>query len=60
MEFGFQCNKCSVGGSVARANAANVSIIRFIHNIYTGEKIVSSKIIAVTNVVITATTLTHS
>ena len=55
---GFLFNNASVGGSVARARAARVSIIKLIHNIYTVDKIASFKITADINVAITAATLT--
>lgn len=32
-EYGFLCKSYSLGGSVAKANAARVSMIKFTHNI---------------------------
>jgi hypothetical protein len=35
LEYGLSFSNASLGGSVANARAAKVSIIRFTHNIYT-------------------------
>lgn len=55
--YGFLFSSPSYGGSVANASAAKESIIKLNQSIYTGEKIASFKIKALTKVVITATTL---
>jgi hypothetical protein len=50
----------SLGGSVARARAANESMIRLIHSIWTALNIASLRTMAETKVVMTATMLTVS
>jgi len=53
-------NSCLLGSSVAWANEANESIIRFIQSNWMGYKGDSFKIQAPTNAVIKATTFTVS
>lgn len=59
-ECGFRSNNYSVGGSVASASEARVSIMRLIHNIWIGFRIYCLMTAAPIKVVATATTLTHS
>jgi hypothetical protein len=54
---GFLSSKASEGGSVARARAANVSIIRFTQSIYTAVSGGSLNIIAPENTMNRATKL---
>jgi len=54
---GFLSNKASEGGSVARARAANVSIIRLTQSICTAVRGGSLKIIAPENTIKSATKL---
>lgn len=58
LPYGFLLSKFSFGGSVARARAPNVSMIKLIQSICTAEKMASLKTMAATKVVRTATTLT--
>ena len=60
LEWGLRFSSYSVGGSVARAKDANVSIIKFIHNIWIGFKISCLRRPAPIKVMQTATTLTVS
>jgi hypothetical protein len=56
--WGFLFNNSYEGGSVAKAKEANVSIIKLIHNNYTGVNISYLIIAAPINVAKTATTFT--
>jgi hypothetical protein len=55
---GYLSSNASLGGSVARANAANVSIIKLTQSIYTAVSGGSLKIIAPENTMKRATRLT--
>ena len=57
---GLSLRRDSLGGSVARARAANESMIRLIHSIWTALNIASLRTMAETKVVMTATMLTVS
>ena len=58
--YGFLFNKSGVGGSVASAKLANVSIIKFTHNICTAFNGESPVNVAPIKATTTATTLTVS
>ena len=60
LEYGFSANKASLGGSVARARAAKVSMIRLTHNIYTDVNGESPLVTPPMNTINIATTLTVS
>lgn len=60
LECGRRFSSCSVGGSVASAKDANVSIIKLIHNIWIGFKTYCFMRPAPSKVTKTATMLTVS
>ncbi len=59
-EYGFLFNRSSLGGSVANANDAKVSMIKFTHNIWIGFKGDSFKIAAPAKAITKAVMLTVS